>query len=130
LLSYIFSPRLKTYPLVLFAGKGDLCGGSQLEDIKRFAKFEISKKCHAKWNFGLLYWNQIKRKEVSGMVQKLWVYKSWKTLVCVDSYENGVLQGLIVWREKSLRRASAVFWSWGCWWIAYGEVWKDVRLYK
>ena len=27
------------------------------------------------------------------MVQKLWVYENRKTLVCVDSYENGVLQG-------------------------------------
>jgi len=27
------------------------------------------------------------------MIQPLWVYENRKTLVCVDSYENGVLQG-------------------------------------
>ena len=27
------------------------------------------------------------------MVQRLWVHENRKTLVCVDSYENGVLQG-------------------------------------
>lgn len=27
------------------------------------------------------------------MIQKLWVYENRKTIVCVDSYHNGVLKG-------------------------------------
>ena len=34
-----------------------------------------------------------KMQEVSSLVQKLWISENRKTTVCVDSYEDGILQG-------------------------------------
>ena len=35
----------------------------------------------------------IKEQEVSSLVQKLWVAENRKTILCVDSYQDGILQG-------------------------------------
>lgn len=44
-----------------------------------------------------------KRQEVNSLVQKLWIPESRKTTLCIDSYENGILQGRFYGQDREIQ---------------------------